>query len=58
MIHNFDFWVLDGGNLVLFDNWSILGNILLISLSVIVLYEEDIDYILAPKITKIYFETQ
>ena len=58
MIHKFDLLVLDCGNLVLSNNWNILSNTLLISLSVIVLNEEDIDHIFAPKITIISFKTQ
>ena len=58
MIHEFDILVLDGGNLVISDDLNILRNTLQISLSVIVLNEEDIDHIFAPKMTKICFETQ
>ena len=58
MIHEFDILVLDGGNSVLSDNLNILSNTLLISLSIIVLNEEDIYHIFAPTITMIYFETQ
>ena len=57
MIHKFVFLVLDGANLVLSDNLNILSNTLLISLSVIVLNEENIDHIFAPKVTMIYIET-
>ena len=58
MIHEFDILVLDGGNLVISDDLNILRNTLQISLSVIVLNEEDIDHIFAPKMIKICFETQ
>ena len=58
MIHKFDFLLLVGGNLVLSDNSNILRNALLISLSVIVLSEEDDDHIFAPKIRINYFITQ
>ena len=49
MINEFDFPLLDGGNLVLSDDLNFLSNTLLISLSVIVLNEEDIDHILPLK---------
>ena len=58
MINEFDFPLLDGGNLALSDDLNFLSNTLLISLSVIVLNEEDIDHIFAPKITIISVETQ
>ena len=58
IIHKFDFQVLYCGNLVLSDNLNILSNTLLISLSIIVLNEEDIDHIFAPRIPIIYFKTQ
>ena len=57
MVHEFDILVLDGGNLVISDDLNILRNTLQISLSVIVLNEEDIDHIFAPNMTKICFET-
>ena len=50
--------LLDGGNLVIADDLNIHRNTLQISLSVIVLNEEDIDHIFAPNITTIYLETQ
>ena len=58
MIHEIDILVLNGSNLVISDDLNILRNTLQISLSVIVLNEEDIDHIFAPKIPMIYFETQ
>ena len=57
MIDKFDFPLLNGGNLALSDDLNFLSNTLLNSLSEIVLNEEDIDHIFAPKITMIYFET-
>ena len=45
MIHKFDFLLLDGGHLVLSDNLNILSSTLLISLSVIVINEQDISNI-------------
>ena len=54
MIHEFDILVLDGGNLVISDDLNILRNTLQISLSVIVLNEEDIDHIFAPKMTELH----
>ena len=51
MIHKLDFLGSDGGNSVLSDNLNILSNTLLISLSIIVLNEEDINNFFASKIT-------
>ena len=51
MIQKFDLLGSDGGSSVLYDNSNILSNTLLISLSIIVLNEEDINHFFASKIT-------